>query len=78
MSSIENNELSIRKVVSSEWQGVRNKNEVAKSKNQTARSELLIAAAKHQEGAESSWLKTANSGRAINMQQLTSDENQKR
>ena len=38
-----NNEQSIRKALSSEWQGMRNKNRVAKSKNKTARSELFIS-----------------------------------
>ena len=38
-----NNEQSIRKALSSEWQGMRNKNVVSKSKSKTVRSELFIA-----------------------------------
>ena len=38
-----NNEKSIRKALSSEWQ-MRNKNRVTKSKNKTARSKLLRVA----------------------------------
>ena len=40
------NERSIRKALSGEWQGMRNNNQVAKSKNQTARSELWITGSK--------------------------------
>ena len=40
------NEKSIRRALSSEWQGMRNKNQVAKSKNRPARSELLVTGSK--------------------------------